>query len=777
MLKKNSLIILISTILTSVAIAQDTIVPVGYWQSHLPYSSATGVASAEDRVYFTNGLSLVEVDRYFFVPILHNKITGLSDMGISRIRFNKQAQRLIIAYTNGNIDAMSKEGDVDNYPAILNNDNLTAGKNINHIYCDGNLVYLSCDFGLTVLDLSIGEFIRTTFMPQHRALSCTRLGDTLFVGTNRGVYKASLQSNLLDFQNWRRQTSAQGMPPDQYESKAILAMDNRVFADANDTLMVYYPDQGTWEHYACINQTNGQIRPKFYTNGHSNLAFVAGESQQKFYVLHGDLHDLSVEVNPAEDSYRDITEYYDFGIVDIAVDTLGETWAAAYKKGCWRFSVSGWNDYNPAGPKDWQASDLEVDDEGTLWVTGSPYGAPQFSNRGSYRYRQGTWDFFDQARIPGLSDFLDHQVAAIHPETKDIYLGSSLHGLAKIDANDQLAIYDQFTPDCTLQGAVGDNARTRVYGLAFDEDNNLWVSNHAAVFPLSVLRPDGTWKRFSLPYSTLLGDITIDHNGNKWIVQTNGNLVVFNEGDLDDDTDNLRYQITMSNELGSETVNCIARDRDAGMWVGTQAGITIFNCPNDLFSSGCVGVRPVVNPDNFNAHLLETENVRCIAVDGANRKWVGTDNGVFLLSADGYEQIYYFNVENSPLFDNLVRKIAIDGETGIVYFATEKGIQAFRGEATQAETTMGRKSVHIFPNPVRPDYEGVISIDDLSEDASVKITDVSGRLVYQTQALGGRAIWDGADYNGRRARSGVYLVFAVTSDGQQKMVSKLVFLP
>lgn len=187
------------------------------------------------------------------------------------------------------------------------------------------------------------------------------------------------------------------------------------------------------------------------------------------------------------------------------------------------------------------------------------------------------------------------------------------------------------------------------------------------------------------------------------------------------------------------------------------------------------GNRPIISQDNFNGYLLGGEEILSIEVDGANRKWVGTKNGLFLLSEDGYEQLLYLNKENSPLFDNEVNKLAFDGQTGMLYVSTSVGIQSFRTSSTVGRPKMNVESCKCFPHPVAPGYDGPIAFPGLADMANVKITDISGRLVYETTALGGQAIWNGSDYNGRRAQSGVYLVFVVNESGGQKKVCKLLF--
>ena len=157
--------------------------------------------------------------------------------------------------------------------------------------------------------------------------------------------------------------------------------------------------------------------------------------------------------------------------------------------------------------------------------------------------------------------------------------------------------------------------------------------------------------------------------------------------------------------------------------------------------------------------LLETENVIDIAVDGANRKWIGTQNGVFLLSPSGEEQVDRFTVANSPLFDNNIVDIAVDQQTGEVFIGTAKGIISYQSDAVEGGR-VHRSDILVYPNPVREDYEGPIAINGLARDAVVKITDVTGKLVFETNALGGQAVWNGRDYNGRRVQTGVYLVFS-----------------
>ena len=160
-----------------------------------------------------------------------------------------------------------------------------------------------------------------------------------------------------------------------------------------------------------------------------------------------------------------------------------------------------------------------------------------------------------------------------------------------------------------------------------------------------------------------------------------------------------------------------------------------------------------------------------IAIDGGNRKWVGTNDGLWLFNEDLTKVLLYFNADNSPLPSSYISDIKIQPLTGEVFFATSQGLISYRGTSTEGDENFD--SVKIFPNPVKPDFTGLVGISGLASDVSVKITDVAGNLVYETKAQGGTAVWNVRDYNGKRAATGVYLIFCAASDGSAKFVSKI----
>jgi ribosomal protein S11 len=213
------------------------------------------------------------------------------------------------------------------------------------------------------------------------------------------------------------------------------------------------------------------------------------------------------------------------------------------------------------------------------------------------------------------------------------------------------------------------------------------------------------------------------------------------------------------------------------MWIGTTEGLVVLYSPQNVFQPGKnFDAQPVLfEEDGVVQRLLGTEAVNAVVVDGANKKWFGTLNsGVFYTSADGTETIYNFTVDNSPLLSNTILDIAIDDETGEVYFATAEGIVSYRGSATRGYDDY--TDVYAYPNPVRPGYDGPIYIRGLVTNARVKITDVAGNIVFETIAEGGQARWDGLNLDGEKVVSGVYVAYITDDLAEKTTVTKILVI-
>lgn len=316
---------------------------------------------------------------------------------------------------------------------------------------------------------------------------------------------------------------------------------------------------------------------------------------------------------------------------------------------------------------------------------------------------------------------------------------------------------------------ISDNKIQQPQQLKADAQGKYWIADYRNGL---LSNAEGSYKSFSpnsldTLYQTRRDSIITDLDGNQWSrIGDFGGIIVRNSKN---------QSINISNNVGSgnlpnNSVKTLALDRDGQIWVGTDKGVVVFDNPAAVFRG-----------KNFDAYapiferrrLLGNETVTSIAIDGANRKWMGTRNGIFLFNSDGTELVINFTEKNSPLPSNEISYIMAEPITGEIYIRTPKGMVSYRGTATESGLKQEENVVKIFPNPVRPDFEGAIGIEGLVENAFVKITDIAGNLVYETRANGGTATWNGRTLQGNRVETGIYLIFSANAKGEETCVSRL----
>ena len=329
---------------------------------------------------------------------------------------------------------------------------------------------------------------------------------------------------------------------------------------------------------------------------------------------------------------------------------------------------------------------------------------------------------------------------------------------------------------------------TIISSVKYDETGKLWLLN--SLGDNSILSFDQStqeWKNYphteigSNDRYNLTGLIIGENNGNIWFANNSyekNRLYKYNYN-----TDELTmYGPTFTNEDGKNItpiyVHCLTEDRNGNIWIGTTSGplyLSLSDIKNgtDIFTQHKV---PRNDNTNYADYLLDNSNIRCIAVDGANQKWFGTDNGVYLVSDDCNKQIYHFNTENSPLISNIVYNIAINNNTGKVYFATDKGLCSFNNEIISPNIEMTEDNVYAYPNPVKSNYTGRINIVGLSFNADVKIVSTNGTLIKEGRSTGGSYSWDGCDQNGKKVASGIYMVETATESGEKGVVCKIAII-
>jgi hypothetical protein len=408
-----------------------------------------------------------------------------------------------------------------------------------------------------------------------------------------------------------------------------------------------------------------------------------------------------------------------------------------------------------------------------------------YNGDGLFSFINEEWVTHNKSNTPFLDSIYDFITVKVNPANPaNAFAGSWSRGIVEFNNQSLTHVYDASNSTLTSNQPYGPNYRIRVGGICFDDNGNLWVTNSGVNTALNVKKSVGGWKSFNFSgyvSNSEVGNLIIDKNNYKWIIlpRNNGILVFDDNNTIDDISDDHIKKLstaTGNGALPSNNVYSIALDNDGEVWVGTDKGIAVFYNPENVFSGNNFDSQQIlVDQEGFIQPLLESEIVTTIAIDGDNRKWIGTQRaGVFLMSADGTEQLIHFTEDDSPLFSNTITCISIDQKTGEVFFGTDKGIISYKGTATKGDTEY--TDVVVYPNPVTEDYNGYIAIKGLVTNADVKITDISGTLIYQTIAEGGQAVWNGKNYNGDRAKTGVYLVFCSNSDGSKTLVTKIMIV-
>ena len=775
-MRRQFLILISSLFLTLNPIFSQ--VGIGQWRDHLPYKTGIFIVEAGTRIYCATPYSLFYYEKTDHSLEKLSKVNGLSDVGISKIIFDKNSKVLIIAYTNSNVDLI-KDNHIINISDIKRKQ-ILGNKTIHNIFIHNNLAYLSCGFGIVVLDF-IREEIKDTYYiganGSYLNIYDLAANETNFyAATENGIYTASINAaNLADFASWNRINTI----PDFTSSFNLVEffggniIVNKVNTGYNDD-MLYLGNGQNWQSFVTEDQSDIK---DIVTN--NNRLLICRNMDVMVYN-----QQLRLETKVWSPNQQSIFPE------SALIDSENQIWIADRKNGLVKVSSDGWQGefIHLNGPDFVDVFSMKTM-ENDLWVASggrSSVWAPLFKREGIYSFIDENWKSYNclsgDCEIPALENVQDMLSLAINPfNRKQVYIGTWQAGLLEFDNGNLSQIYNN--ENSSLRPWNADPSRILVSDLSFDKEGNLWVANSGANDILSVKTIDGNWHSFNMgsSYSGVdIGNILIDLHNQKWIILRNAHsLLVFDDNNSITDFSDDQVKVLNSNpgtgNIFASEIVCMAEDLNGEIWLGTNEGIGLIYAPGNVFSDGNYDVqRILVEWDNYVQYLLETERITSIAVDGANRKWVGTENsGVFLLSEGGTTQIEHFTAENSPLLSNNILSIAINKE-GEVFFGTSKGIVSYRSDASDA-SNMNEK-IYAFPNPVREDYTGPITIKNLPYEAIVKITDISGDLVFETRSLGGQAIWDGKTLNGQKPQTGVYLVFVSNRDGSTTMITKILFI-
>lgn len=749
----------------------------GSWMDYLSYTKATKIAITPDKVFCATEGGLMYFDTKDNGVYRISEIAPLSDFGIKTIAYGEQQQMLVVAYQNCNIDLISGQG-VFNISDIKRKQ-ISSDKSINNITIIGSEAYLSCGFGIVVIDLQKKEIKDTYIIGNGGTFLAVNDVETnnsfIYAATNNGILKAEKSGvDLLDYNNWKRE---EDIPFSGSKFSHLANHAGKIIAN-------YTPDEWDKDQLFILNGTvwesyMPQIHYVFDMQVNGNYLSVA--SREQIFVVN-EQHQLVKELN----RYKfGSTEVYPIATRSSCVDDNGTIWIADNASSLVKVTGENFDQVLLNGPIDNTIYSLSQSGP-DLWITPGGKSGWQFPYFQRFEGAQNKWTHFAKSNHPELDGFFNIVTTVADPKNPArFFVGSWGGGLLEYNNYEFVKRYDN--KNSPLESSLPtqpDEPYTRVGGMDFDSQGNLWVTNSTVAHNLHKLTPDGKWTSYTLPEiatSYNIGQVLVTQNDDKWVVALSGHdaYVVNKAGDK-----KKRLLVTAYFNNGEyeehkrmNDIYSIVEDNDGAIWIGTTVGVAVYSNPSRIWDTeNFYANRPSLELNDGIFHpLLESETVTAIAVDGANRKWLGTMNsGIYLVSENGTEELLHFTAENSPLFSNTITSIALNQKSGEVFIGTDKGLISYMGEATSGADTYD--SVYVYPNPVRETYDGPVTIANLVENSEIKITDIAGNLVFRTTSLGGQAVWDGRNLNGNRVKTGVYLVMCNDENGELTKITKLLFI-
>lgn len=736
------------------------------WKGYFSYNEIVDVESGSNTVYaatqnavFSKAISSSDLK-------IFNSINGLKPESITTIHHSESTNKTFAGNTNGLLLIINSNGSISTKVDIINEVPVPPNKKkINDFYEHEGKLYIATDYGISVMDVATSEFIITYFIgpagEETEVLQTTVLNNQIYAVTrNFGIRRGDLANpNLYDFSQW--QTFDAGF------WSGIVTFNNQLVAMNSDSRTYRY--NGT-AFQQVLNQTQAGLKIK--TNGTELIV----TTQNHVFVL-----------NQAYAILADITQIPDFNAVFKAATVVGGiVYIGTEKDGLFSTSLANptvFESMSPNGPVRNYIFRVKKAPNYLWAVYGdytrqyNPYALDEF---GISKYSNDNgWELIPYDDLFQAKSICD---IVINPNNQNqVFATSYFSGLLKIEGEDIELFNNTNTGPNGLESLVVSGSPSyidiRINSPAFDKDGNLWVTNAFVNRAIKVLRSNGQWQSYSLAgiaptvATGRYGPMAIDKNRTKWVPSINDGLIAFN------DNYNNKFIVinTTNGNLPDNDVRCVAVDNRNQLWIGTFAGLRTLSVDRFISSDELTTNAIIIQEGDLAQELFYQQTILDIAVDGANRKWVSiADGGVFLVSPDGQQTIYRFTKNNSPLPSDNINDIEIDGASGEVFFATDKGMVSFLGTSTKPSDSLG--DVYVYPNPVRPEFLGTVKISGLTDKANIKITDIEGNLVYETTSSGGTIEWDTKAFGKHKVASGVYMIFVASQDGTDSTVKKVMII-
>ena len=701
-----------------------------------------------------------------------NTIDGLSGQTITAMYHSPTFNKTIVGYENGLMIIINEaDGTMLNVVDIITNGVNQNLKRINHFMENSGIIYVSCDFGIVQYNLAtlgFGDTYRIGDLGTEMKISQTAIfNGFIYAATANGIRRATVTNpNLNDYSQWSVIQSGGFLGVESFGTELVAAANWGQILKFNGTGFV---------SFASLPSLAKDLR----ISG-SHLLVT---TETSLYIYNQNLS-LLLQINSSQ--IPDITAKFTCATILNDVVYIG-----TIEDGILTTTLSNptvFNSLSPDGPSRNALFAINVT-SGNLWAVYGGYSADynpytyDFNGLNTYgysKYSENGWLNTPYSAVLGAKAL--SKITVNPTNSNQVFLSSFFSGLLKVENDIPVVLYNQNNStleSLTLNPPNPTYVDIRINGAAFDKSGNLWVGNGYSKNGLKKLTPQGAWS--SVPMESILqryyedsyGEVVVDKNGTKWMASSYDGVIGYNENG------NVFKKISLGAELGNLPVvdaRVVAIDTKNQLWIGTTSGLRVLSSVDRFLTDPQLTSNSIIIlEDGLAQELLYEQFITDIVVDGANNKWVGTaDSGVFQFSSDGQETLHRFTSSNSPLPSNGINDIDINPTTGEVFFATDKGMVSFKGTATTASSDLSH--VNVYPNPVRPEFEGTVKISGLLNKCTVKITDIEGNLVYEEISEGGTIEWDTKAFGKYKVASGVYMIFISAQDGLETKVKKVMII-
>lgn len=754
---------LLILLLTQMGFSQNNLL----WQGYFSYNEIKDISASPTTIFAASENALFSKNKVDNQIVTTNTVDGLSGQTISSLYHSTAFNKTLVGYENGLLIVINEaDGKMLNVVDIINKELPSNRKKVNHFMEFEGIVFVSCDFGIVQFDLKTMLFGDTYFIGDGGAEISVRqtaiYNGFIYAAKDTGVRRALISSkNLNDFKQWELVAAGNWSGVEAFGNELIAV-------NSLGNIHKYNLGTNSFIEFKSLSQ------PVVDISANENYLIVT--TARSIFIYNKQLglvdqidSDKTQEINPVFSCATSIGDVIYIGTKENGL--LSKTIS----------TTSAFENTTPIGPSRNNVFAFQTTST-SLWavygdydVSYNPYDLDSY---GISKYSQSGW-----LNIP-FESVLDAKSICritVNPNKEDeVYASSFFSGLLKIEADNPTFLYNQTNSGLESLKFAGTNyIDVRINGAAFDKSGDLWVTNSRVKNGLKVLRTNGQWQSFSTEKileaseDNSFGRMVIDNKGTKWMATNRDGVVGFNE------SNNTFKKITMGTEKGNlpaSDVRAVAVDNRNQLWIGTIKGLRVLSNVGSFQTENQLTANPIIIvDDNLAQELLYEQFITDIAVDGANNKWIGTaDSGLFMVSPNGQETKYHFTINNSPLPSNIINDIDVNSVTGEVFIATAKGMVSFKGTATQASEDL--TGAYVYPNPVRPDYDGTVKTAGLINKANVKITDISGNLVHEAISEGGTIEWDTTAFGKHKVASGVYMIFISAQDGVETKVKKVMII-